>query len=135
MENWLAAIMSLLIHPRNCIASTFGMDDGMSGFTAACTGRRIGEHEVGIAHRTLPCGSHVILRNPRTGKIAAATVIDRGPYGARDEFGRWVLKTNRSEPGVWRGCIDLTHELSRLLEHNGFERVIYAPVSRSSSKR
>jgi hypothetical protein len=35
---------------------------------------------VGVAHRTLPCGTKVTFRNPANGRTVTAAVIDRGPY-------------------------------------------------------
>jgi rare lipoprotein A len=38
------------------------------------------ESLVGVAHRTLPCGTKVVFRNPGTGRTVTARVVDRGPY-------------------------------------------------------
>ena len=35
---------------------------------------------VGVAHRTLPCGTKVTFRNPANGRTITAKVVDRGPY-------------------------------------------------------
>ena len=35
---------------------------------------------VGVAHRSLPCGTRVTFRNPASGRTVTTTVIDRGPY-------------------------------------------------------
>lgn len=37
-------------------------------------------HAATIAHKTLPLGTRVELRNPETGETVRATVTDRGPY-------------------------------------------------------
>jgi rare lipoprotein A (peptidoglycan hydrolase) len=37
---------------------------------------------MGVAHRTLPCGTLVTFRNPANGRQATVPVIDRGPYAA-----------------------------------------------------
>jgi rare lipoprotein A (peptidoglycan hydrolase) len=37
---------------------------------------------MGVAHRTLPCGTKVSFRNPANGKTITVPVIDRGPYVA-----------------------------------------------------
>ena len=37
---------------------------------------------VGVAHRTLPCGTLVTFRNPSNGVTLTMPVIDRGPYVA-----------------------------------------------------
>ncbi|HEX4896950.1 MAG TPA: septal ring lytic transglycosylase RlpA family protein [Candidatus Limnocylindrales bacterium] len=37
---------------------------------------------LGVAHRTLPCGTLVTFRNPSNGAVITVPVIDRGPYVA-----------------------------------------------------
>ena len=37
-------------------------------------------HELTVAHRKLPLGTHVCIQNPKNGKSVFATVTDRGPY-------------------------------------------------------
>ncbi len=38
------------------------------------------ESLVGVAHRTLPCGTRITFKNPSNGRIVTAPVVDRGPY-------------------------------------------------------
>lgn len=52
---------------------------GFYGKRTAC-GLAMTEALVGVAHRTLPCGTKVTFKNPATGKIVTAPVVDRGPY-------------------------------------------------------
>lgn len=35
---------------------------------------------LGVAHRSLPCGTLVTFRNPRNGRTLTVPVVDRGPY-------------------------------------------------------
>ena len=35
---------------------------------------------VGVANRTLPCGTKIVFRNPANGRTVTAIVVDRGPY-------------------------------------------------------
>ncbi len=37
---------------------------------------------VGVANRTLPCGTRVTFRNPANGRSITLPVVDRGPYVA-----------------------------------------------------
>ena len=54
---------------------------GLYGNRTAC-GRTLGYDTVGVAHRTLPCGTKVgILYRGRSIKVP---VIDRGPYGSAE---------------------------------------------------
>ncbi len=52
---------------------------GFYGSGTAC-GQTYSKSILGVAHRTLPCGTRVTLRNPRNGRTVTVRVIDRGPY-------------------------------------------------------
>jgi len=49
----------------------------MYGHRTAC-GQRLGRSTIGVAHRTLPCGTKVTLKY--RSRYVRAKVIDRGPY-------------------------------------------------------
>ena len=52
---------------------------GFYGSGTAC-GQTLTPGLIGVAHRTLPCGTRVIFRNPANGRSVTAVVVDRGPY-------------------------------------------------------
>lgn len=52
---------------------------GFYGRRTAC-GQAMTEGLVGVAHRTLPCGTRVSFRNPANGRVVTMPVVDRGPY-------------------------------------------------------
>jgi hypothetical protein len=52
---------------------------GFYGKRTAC-GHAYTESIIGVAHRSLPCGTKVTFKNPANGKVVTAPVIDRGPY-------------------------------------------------------
>jgi len=52
---------------------------GFYGKRTAC-GVAMTEGLVGVAHRSLPCGTRVTFKNPRNGRVVTARVVDRGPY-------------------------------------------------------
>jgi len=52
---------------------------GFYGKRTAC-GYAMTEGLVGVAHRTLPCGTRVTFRNPANGRTITTRVVDRGPY-------------------------------------------------------
>ena len=54
---------------------------GFYGKRTAC-GQAMTESLVGVAHRTLPCGTRITFKNPSNGSIVTAPVVDRGPYVA-----------------------------------------------------
>lgn len=54
---------------------------GFYGSGTAC-GQEYTETIMGVAHRSLPCGTLVTFRNPANGRQVTVPVIDRGPYVA-----------------------------------------------------
>jgi hypothetical protein len=65
---------------RRAVASYYG--PGLYGGALACGGR-LEPGTLGVAHKTLPCGTKVTLRYH--GRSVTVPVIDRGPYvGGRD---------------------------------------------------
>lgn len=132
--------------PKKCISTIFGMKrDKWAGGNALYLGRPIKPKvDVGIAHRTLPVGSLVLLQNPKKKfRWVVAQVLDRGPYGAylregeepaegqtceEKKMGTWCVKLRKSAPGEWRGCVDTTPKAAKLLGHNGYQRIKYWPI-------
>jgi rare lipoprotein A len=58
-------------------ASFYG--PGFYGHRTAC-GLALTTELVGVAHRTLPCGTLITFKNPRNGRVLTVPVVDRGPY-------------------------------------------------------
>ena len=66
---------------RPALASWYG--PGLYGGALACGGR-LTPGTVGVAHKSLPCGTRVMLR--KGDRIVRAQVVDRGPYVGAREF-------------------------------------------------
>jgi rare lipoprotein A len=66
---------------RRSAASWYG--PGFYGNRTAC-GRTLGRGTLGVAHKSLPCGTKVALRY--RGRTVMAPVIDRGPYAGNREY-------------------------------------------------
>jgi hypothetical protein len=117
------AVALIFGSPEVCVSTIFGYPgDQWAGGNALLLKRPVNSRDLGIAHRTLPLGSEVLVYSQRTHRVSWAVVIDRGPYGAMYD-GRWRLKKRRSDPGVWRGCADLTPRVARRLGHDGWDRI------------
>ncbi|MBA2314023.1 MAG: hypothetical protein H0V87_01440 [Chloroflexi bacterium] len=54
---------------------------GFYGNRTAC-GQTYSTSIMGVAHKSLPCGTLVTFRNPANGAVVTVPVIDRGPYVA-----------------------------------------------------
>jgi rare lipoprotein A len=59
------------------MASWYG--PGFHGQTTA-NGERFDQDEFTAAHQTLPFGTKVLVKNPRTGKQVVVRINDRGPF-------------------------------------------------------
>ena len=112
-----------ILHDRG-LATRFGdRGDPLDGNYLSCTHEKINPKELYCAHRTLPCGTVLMVENPRTKKVALCEVLDRGPFGAILPSGDWGLKRHRDEPGQWRGIVDLSPAVAKALDFNGREKV------------
>ena len=85
-------------------ARTTWYGPGLYGHQTAC-GQTLEPETIGVAHRTLPCGSTVKLAYH--GHTLVTQVIDRGPYTPGNAF-------------------DLTNGARQALEFNGSARLRYA---------
>jgi peptidoglycan lytic transglycosylase len=66
---------------RSALASWYG--PGLFGSRTGCGGT-LRSGQLGVAHKTLPCGSKVTIRHG--GRVVRVPVIDRGPYVGAREF-------------------------------------------------
>ncbi|HYP47954.1 MAG TPA: septal ring lytic transglycosylase RlpA family protein [Thermoleophilaceae bacterium] len=66
---------------RRSFASWYG--PGLYGNGLACGGR-LGYGTLGVAHKSLPCGTRLTIRN--RGRSVTVRVVDRGPFVAGREF-------------------------------------------------
>jgi hypothetical protein len=119
------------------LATKFGEPgDPLNGGDLYCKNRKFEPGELGCAHRTLPCGTPIVVQNVRTGKVAVCEVMDRGPYGAVMPSGKWAIKIKKGQPGKWRGIIDLSPALAKAISLNGYEKVqIFYPKPAPRSAR
>lgn len=82
---------------RSAVASVYG--PGLYGNTTAC-GKTLRRWTLGVAHKTLPCGTRVLVRS--RGRRVIVRVIDRGPYVGDREFDLTEATTNRLGYRSWR---------------------------------
>jgi hypothetical protein len=74
--------------PGVIVVPTWRFDGNISWYGPGFYGKRTAcglaytQTIVGVAHRSLPCGTKVTFRNPANGRTVTAAVIDRGPYVA-----------------------------------------------------
>ena len=106
----LLGAAAALVHVHVGLATTFSSVDRWNPDPfLACLRRPLDdEHDLVIAHRTLPCRSRVLLCLPRTRRCVVAVVGDRGPVHAD---------------------LDLAPAVRRRLRHSGREVVLFVPLS------
>lgn len=106
---WLA--WSSLGHTESGYATVFACDgDPLAGGPTRALGRHVRPDDHGYAHRTLPDWTPAIIVHGWSWSIAPK--IDSGPYGAM-VGDQWVIKRRHSEPGRWRGIVDVTPPVAR----------------------
>ena len=130
-------LLALLGTPHVAIesgrAGVFGTaGDRLAGGPLACSGRMLGPRELVCAHRTLPCGTALLVQNVRTQRVVPCLVLDRGPYGALLPNGQFVIKKKKRQQGTWRAVVDLAPQVAALLGITGVEpvRLYYVPGAR-----
>ena len=112
-------------HPHGGIGSMYGTPgDPWAEQGLACAPQQHVDSQMHVcAHRTLPCGTVLAIQTTRTKKLGWCIVMDRGPYGAIDDHQVWVIKVTESDPGQWRGILDMTPAVTKDMEHRGFEPI------------
>ena len=107
LTSWFAAASILFAHAEVGMATTFSAAEGAPynpNPHLCCQHRDLDDRrDLVVAHKTLPCGTELLILLPRTGRYSFATVEDRGPA---------------------RAMLDLAPALRKKLKHNGRERVV-----------
>lgn len=109
-------ILSLITHVEVGMGYTFSAvgDPTNANPWAACLHRNMDDsRDRIIAHRTLPCGSKVIVYNLDNGRSIRTTIGERGPYGRRKVKGR-----------PYRGAIDMSPLVNRDLRAGGEAHIL-----------
>lgn len=94
------------------VASWYGGgkgDNGLHGSITA-TGEPFRPEKKSCATRNTPLRRAVLVVSKRTRNRIWCYVNDRGPYGALNEEGEWLLKLRHGDEGEWRGVIDMSRE-------------------------
>lgn len=105
-------------------AAVYGQaGDRLAGGPLACSGKRLKQNDLVCAHRTLPCGTPVLIWSLRSQRFATCRVLDRGPFGARLASGKFVIKKRAGQKGTWRGVIDMAPAVAGMLGVNDIEPV------------
>jgi hypothetical protein len=117
------------------IASTFYPKEKYNDGQFACAGRTkllpkatmqewTDETLPVCAHRTLPCGTWIQVKNVKTKATSWCVVADRGPYGALTSKGKWVLKRpNSKTKGRFNRMIDLGPTVAEKAATKGLAKV------------
>lgn len=113
---WVTYLATPSVGSQTGLAAVYGQPgDRLAGGPLACTGQPLRQDELVCAHRTLPCGTQILIRSRKSGRLATCRVLDRGPYGAKLPSGRFVIKTRPEARGTWRGVVDMAPAVAATL--------------------
>lgn len=121
-----AALLAQALPPAvYSLAGTYGTPgDRWDNGELACRVSRDTADREGVAHRSLPCGTRLVICARRCGR---AVVTDRGPYGATDGH-RYRVQTRGPLPGWhYRGDLDLRQGVARSIGYRG-GRVLWSVI-------
>jgi rare lipoprotein A len=79
----LGSLTTATAHDRSWRGEAIYYSDDLAGETMACGGEYRPRKMV-AAHRKLPCGTVIRVKNRANGRIVKVTVRDRGPFGDED---------------------------------------------------
>ena len=79
----LGSLAPATAHDRSWRGEAIYYSDDLSGETMACGGAYRPRKMV-AAHRKLPCGTTIKVKNRANGRAVTVTVRDRGPFGDKD---------------------------------------------------
>jgi rare lipoprotein A len=108
--------MSALALPIEADANESGIASHYSNLSTTASGRSYRAHDMVAAHRTLPFGTKVRVRNPRNGRSVIVTIVDRGPF-------------------IKGRIIDLSSGAAKKLGFSGLQRVHIRVHGRSASAK
>ena len=102
----LPAVKVILTNPWHTDHDISWYGPGFYGKRTAC-GYALTTELVGVANRTLPCGTKVTFKNPANGRVVTLPVVDRGPYVSGRDWdltGGACLKLDACRTGtlLWR---------------------------------
>lgn len=121
---WATLLTTPSVGSQTGLAAVYGQPgDRLAGGPLACTGQPLRQDELVCAHRTLPCGTQLLVQSRRSGRMATCRVLDRGPYGALLSSGRFVIKLRPEERGTWRGIVDMSPAVAHMLGVHSSEPV------------
>jgi rare lipoprotein A (peptidoglycan hydrolase) len=101
-------LLSLFLKMHSGIATTFSADDPANPDPRLyCTNKVLNDSDLVVAHPKFPCGTRVLIHNPRTHRSVVARVEDRGPRHAK---------------------IDLSIGTTEALKANGMEQVLFVAL-------
>lgn len=67
-------------NPETGIASVYSISTNNNSTIVACPGRKLSDGDLVAAHKTLPCGTKLMVLNLDNALSVDVVIIDRGPY-------------------------------------------------------
>jgi rare lipoprotein A len=76
---WIAAIIAMMC-PATLWAGEIGIASRYCDLQQTASGRKVTCEDLVAAHRTLPFGKRVTVKNLANGRSVTVTIVDRGPF-------------------------------------------------------
>ncbi|MFT3731115.1 MAG: septal ring lytic transglycosylase RlpA family protein [Hyphomicrobium sp.] len=76
---WIA-VLGVVIFPGALSAGQVGIASRYCDLQQTASGRKVTCQDLVAAHRSLPFGKRVVVRNLANGKSVTVTIVDRGPF-------------------------------------------------------
>jgi peptidoglycan lytic transglycosylase len=74
------AALGLMLCPAALVAGQVGIASRYCDLKQTASGRKVTCQDLVAAHRTLPFGKRVKVRNLGNGRSVTVTIVDRGPF-------------------------------------------------------
>jgi peptidoglycan lytic transglycosylase len=80
MRTILFAYLGMIISPAALSAGQIGIASRYCDLQQTASGRKVTCQDLVAAHRTLPFGKRVKVKNLANGRSVTVTIVDRGPF-------------------------------------------------------
>jgi rare lipoprotein A len=80
MRMILSAVLGITLWPAAVFAGQTGIASRYCDLKQTASGRKVTCQDLIAAHRTLPFGARIKVRNLANGRSVTVTIVDRGPF-------------------------------------------------------
>lgn len=112
----IAIATAIALLPASSANAQTGIASHYSNLSVTASGRSYRASDMVAAHRTLPFGTKLRVKNPRNGRSVVVTIVDRGPF-------------------IKGRIIDLSKGAANALGFNGLQKVHLSVIKKGNGRR